>query len=294
MSGCIKVLMLGADSVGGGRLGITREYAEIRRELAATPRVELELETWVEAARIQELLMREQPMVLHFTGHGNVEGELVFPLADGTPCPADPDQLARVFQLVGASLRCVVLNACHSELQARLIAQHVDAVVGMPRAIDDQTAIAFSAGFYQALALGEDILTAFELGKTRAALADLEGADSPVLFLREAGTKLYLAPALPAVDRTKVESALAELFLEIFSPGELRRAISELDNGHVLRNSLPGRNAPPVEIAERAAELLVGRRALKSQWFVALADQIPGRRRLIAQVASTWERWASD
>src|SRR6185436_1153486 len=76
----------------------------------------------------------------------------------------------------------VVLNACYTETQARAIAEHIECVVGMSRAVTDSAAIRFAAAFYQALAFGQSVKTAFELGRNAIGLANLSEEDTPKLL----------------------------------------------------------------------------------------------------------------
>ncbi len=87
-----------------------------------------------------------------------------------------PDALSRLFAILRDNLRCVVLNACYSEPQAQAIAAHIDCVIGMPDAIGDAASLNFAASFYQALAYGRDVQTAFDLGCNRI---DLQALDEP-------------------------------------------------------------------------------------------------------------------
>ena len=66
--------------------------------------------------------------------------------------------------------------------QAEAIAQHIDCVVGMAAEIGDEQARAFAASFYEALAYGRNVKTAFELGCNRVDLSDLQDADVPQLL----------------------------------------------------------------------------------------------------------------
>lgn len=52
--------------------------------------------------------------------------------------------LAGLFALFAEDIRCVVLNGCYSEVQARAIAQHIPYVIGMNKAIRDKAAIALA------------------------------------------------------------------------------------------------------------------------------------------------------
>ena len=80
------------------------------------------------------------------------------------------------------NIRCVVLNACYSATQAKAIAQHIDCVIGMSKAVGDQAAISFAGSFYQALAYGRDLQTAFDLGCLEINIENLKDQDIPRLI----------------------------------------------------------------------------------------------------------------
>lgn len=90
--------------------------------------------------------------------------------------------LDTLFRLVGQNVRLVVLNACFSDAQARTLSQHVDAVIGMTRAIGDPTAISFAKSFYAALADGRNLETAFNLACTEAGFEEFKGGEIPTLI----------------------------------------------------------------------------------------------------------------
>jgi hypothetical protein len=75
-----------------------------------------------------------------------------------------------------------VLNACYSEKQAQAIAQHIDCVIGMSKAIGDAAAISFAAAFYQALGYGRSVKAAFDLGCAQIDLENLDEQDTPKLL----------------------------------------------------------------------------------------------------------------
>jgi hypothetical protein len=74
------------------------------------------------------------------------------------------DALAAMFELFAQHVNCVVLNACHSEIQAQAIAQHIPYVIGMNDATGDKAAISFAVGFYTALAANRSIEDAYKFG----------------------------------------------------------------------------------------------------------------------------------
>lgn len=122
---------------------------------------------------------------------------LVVEDASGQHVTIEARPLARLFALVEEQVRCVVLNACYSAMQAEAIGEHVDCVVGMSAAIRDESAIAFAGAFYEALGFGKSIVQALELGKNAIDLHGLSDADLPRFHVREglAAGRLLLAPA---------------------------------------------------------------------------------------------------
>jgi hypothetical protein len=106
--------------------------------------------------------------------------------------------LERLFATLRDNVRCVVLNACFSEDQARAIARSVGCAIGMSRAIADEAAITFAGGFYQALGFGRDVDTAFMLGCEQLGLESPESDDIPSLFTApdvDAGSLFFVARA---------------------------------------------------------------------------------------------------
>jgi hypothetical protein len=86
-----------------------------------------------------------------------------------------------LFEQFADIVQCVLLNACWSEIQARGIAEQIDYVIGMNQAVGDQAAIAFAAGFYQALGAGRTIAEAYELGCIQIRLQGIPEHLTPVL-----------------------------------------------------------------------------------------------------------------
>jgi hypothetical protein len=185
----VEVLFLGANPEDTTRLALQREVREVRERLRRSElrnHVNVEDEWAVRDTDLHELLLRNRPMIVHFSGHGSRAGELLFENAYGAVRPVSATALANLFGILKHNIRCVVLNACFSEVQARAIAQHIDFVIGMSSAIEDRAAIAFAAAFYQAIGYGETIATAFELGRNQIDLSHLGPPDIPRLIVRGA------------------------------------------------------------------------------------------------------------
>lgn len=195
----IKILFLAANPSDETRLRLGAEATKIKEALElSTTRDDFTFseEHAVRLDSIQRIILKQGPTIAHFSGHGSSVGELVFEDQQGKSVEADPKAIAELFRLAGENTRLIVLNACYSRPQAEALAQHVDAVIGMDKAIPDETAIAFSKSLYEALGERRDIKTAFELAKNYLALHRLPGADIPVLVER-IGTPAAAVVILP-------------------------------------------------------------------------------------------------
>ncbi|MCA9699494.1 MAG: NACHT domain-containing protein [Myxococcales bacterium] len=186
MNESITILFVGLGPVDRESLELTREAEAIQRALLATEygrRFGL-IQRWLtEAHELPGLLMEHRPRIVHFGGHGTGEGGLDFHGAGGRASPAACKDIAEAFRLI-EGVCCVVVNACYTAELARQIADHVDATVGMNNEISDGDAIAFAAGFYQALGHGKDLATAFDLGRLRVSPPQ-RGVSPCKLHLRE-------------------------------------------------------------------------------------------------------------
>ena len=144
------------------------------------------------AARTEDLtraLANTAPDIVHFSGHGSDEGEGIY-LEDGQGDAklVSGKALASVFGSFERRPRVVVLNACFTPAQAKAIVEHVAYVIGTRRDIGDDTAMAFSVGFYQALGAGRTIEEAFQLGCAQIRLEGIPEHRVPVLLTRQ-GTR---------------------------------------------------------------------------------------------------------
>ncbi len=129
-------------------------------------------------------ILDTQPQIVHFCGHGAGEDGIILEDETGTTAFVQADTLASLFKLFAKKgVECVVLNACYSEVQADAIHQHINHVIGMNRAIGDKAAINFAVAFYDALAAGEDVEFAFELGCCQ--LVGLKENQTPVLKIKD-------------------------------------------------------------------------------------------------------------
>lgn len=227
----IRILFLGANPSDTTRLALGREVREITRRLRSSgqaERFEFVQEWAVRVSDLHEALLRHRPQIVHFSGHGqgarsrgisnpigtremlpadeldelSMAGGILLEDDAGRAVPIPIPAFANLFGIVGC-VRCVVLNACHSAAQAEAIHQHVDAVVGMSRAIQDTAAVNFAWAFYQGLAFGESLRKAFELGRNQIDLAGLADGKVPTLLIRQTVTdaRVFVADSMRPHDK---------------------------------------------------------------------------------------------
>lgn len=225
----IVILFLAANPSTTTRLRLDEEVRAIDQALRqANYRDQFDLrQHWaVRVGDLQELLLRHQPHIVHFSGHGSPAGQLLLEDDRGREFAVPPDALSRLFAILRDRVRCVVLNACYSEPQAQAIAAHIDCVIGMPEAIGDAASLNFAASFYQALGYGRDVQTAFDLGCNRIDLHGLDESGKPTLLAERDDPRqvIFVVPptapapsqppapsALPPSQRRHLETQLAEL-----------------------------------------------------------------------------------
>jgi hypothetical protein len=132
---------------------------------------------------LRRALLDHEPEIVHFSGHGTGRRGLVFEEA-GEPLFIAGDALAGLLGLCSSHVKCVVLNACYSEVQAMSISSVVDFVIGMSRAIGDIAAIRFSTGFYDALASRRSYTDAFRFGCNAISLRGIPESLTPTLIVK--------------------------------------------------------------------------------------------------------------
>jgi CHAT domain-containing protein len=152
--GRIKVLFLAANPADTLPLRLEAEAQAIESALAQAEyrdRFEVKQHWAVRATDIQSAFLRHEPDIVHFSGHGSKSNAIILEDDSGRSHPVSARALSRLFSVLKGNIRCVILNACYTQAQAEEIAEHIDCVVGMSKALGDSAAISFATAFYQAL-----------------------------------------------------------------------------------------------------------------------------------------------
>jgi tetratricopeptide (TPR) repeat protein len=209
---------------------------------------------------LQEVLQDGHWHVLHFIGHGGIDrGEGVLVLADeltGNSNLVSSARFARLLHTCRPVPRLVVLNSCQSgeaaaddllsSTAAALVHSGISAAVAMQFVVTDPAALAFSRGFYQALAHNHPVDEAVRLGRIA-----IDGTSentlewlTPVLFLRTDETRLFsiIRPegggvpsqsGPPPPEQVERESTLRGLYMQALAAirtGRHAEAITLLDS----------------------------------------------------------------
>jgi hypothetical protein len=184
-------LYLGANPPGTAPLELYDEARTIKRELREARHRCFELVScWAsEAYDLLRELRESLPVIAHLGVHGcedaECEGGLVLHARDGSIHVVSYELVRKIFELVGSSVKLVVVTACATEPLARLLLAHVDCAIGMDGPITDPAALAFTRGLYAAIGDGASIDRAFRAGCLAIQCAGLPGEDRPKLKVRD-------------------------------------------------------------------------------------------------------------
>lgn len=209
-----NLLFLAANPADTTELDLKSEFIKLFNQLQNSP-YSVKTQWATTPAQLQDALLNYRPRIIHFSGHGTAGTAATLPDNNNsgtraignvpTNPLATPAQTEGIFlqdaignkkfvsgvalaNLFGTCLEkfaidVVVLNACHSALQAGAIVQAgVKFVIGMSRAVPDDTAIQFTEGFYRTLSKENDIAFAFKMALNNIELEGGTGDDIPKLY----------------------------------------------------------------------------------------------------------------
>jgi len=221
-----KILIFSANPKDTSELDLKREVREIRDRLRRAKYGRQFTVQLTEAVRIQDFqqeLLEHEPQIVHFCGHGEEEGILVENEQEKAVL-VPSEALASLFSLCAEHVKCVLLNSCHSHVQAEAISQHIPHVIGMKQAVGDEAAVEFAAGFYTALGFDRSIEQSFEFGRNAVQLYDLPDHLTPILLQRRAVAKepekIVLLSANPLDDPQNWNPYIEQLKKKIACPIE--------------------------------------------------------------------------
>ena len=184
----IKVLFVASNPLDQNQLRLDEERRAITEKVRASDyRDSVQfVSRW--AARPSDLLQalnEIKPHVVHFSGHGSINNELIFQADDGSTKLVSQKAIVTTMSTVADNLRLVVFNACFSQAQAEAVTQHVEAAIGMSDAIGDDAAKVFAAQFYSAIGFGCSVKKAFAQGISALLVEGIPEEEIPRIFTQE-------------------------------------------------------------------------------------------------------------
>ena len=153
--------------------GKKRDFFHLEQTWATTPDA------------LRRAMLDYEPQVVHFLGYGSAKG-IALEHRCGRVHLVTSDALSGLFELFANQVKCVVLSACYSELQAQAISNHIQYVIGMKQGISQAAATSFATGFYDALMAGRSYEEAFCFGQNAIALCNIPENLTPVLKKKRA------------------------------------------------------------------------------------------------------------
>lgn len=166
----LKIFLLSADPKENSKLNVDVELnqiKEVRQSSDYRDNFEIEQTTATNYDNLLRVLMRNEPSIIHFSGHGVGEEGLVLVDQNGKKNILKTETLTTLISILqkkSKHIKCVFLNGCYTEIQAEAISPYVEYVIGMNDPIFDNDAVKFAKYFYMALFANRSIEESFQIG----------------------------------------------------------------------------------------------------------------------------------
>ena len=183
----ITVLFLAANPKHTDSLRLDEEAREIQERIRRSEYRDTItfVSRWaVRTGDIIEAINEVKPDIIHFSGHGNEDGDLVFENEYGEPKLVKKEAMTSAISTVSDRVRFMFFNACFSAEQAESIVEHIDAAIGMTDSIGDLAAVAFASQFYSSVGYGNSVRIAFEQAKANLMLEGIDEENTPDLYVK--------------------------------------------------------------------------------------------------------------
>lgn len=188
IDGNVRMLLVISNPTDTDPLDLDAEGMRILQFLldgAASDKLSVKIMREATPVSLRSKLASFKPSILHFAGHGYNQG-IVLQEKTGAAVCVDIETLAQLLNVFKDEIRLVVLNSCSSSESARRLSQTIDFVIGMKADVDDDTAIAFSEGFFDGIANQCSVQQAFDLGIANCKLMKAPSPQLPILHVRAA------------------------------------------------------------------------------------------------------------
>ncbi len=199
----IVVLFLAANPVDQVQLRLDEEARSINdmiRKAEHRESVQFETRWAVQPMDVLQAINELNPTVVHFSGHGSDEDEIVFQNPNGTTKLVSMEAIVQTMMASSDSIRLVFFNTCHSYNQARAVVQYVEAAIGVKTSIGDDAAKVFASQFYSAISFGVSLQKAFDQAKALFMMEGIPEETMPELFIQDGYSSDEIVIVRPQLD----------------------------------------------------------------------------------------------
>lgn len=184
----IVVLFLASNPIDQQQLRVDEEaraIAEMIRKSKHRDSVNFETCWAVQPIDLLQAINEYKPSIIHFSGHGSDNDEIIFQTNDGRTKIVSKEAIVQTIMASSDGIRLVFFNTCYSKNQAEAVSEYVEATIGMNTSIGDEAARIFSSQFYSSIGFGLSVKTSFEQAKSLLMLEDINEEETPELFIKE-------------------------------------------------------------------------------------------------------------
>lgn len=251
-------MILSANPINTKNLRLDEEVREIRAALERAQNREAFKLIPIGAVRIDDLrqmLLDNNPQIVHFSGHGTGSDGLVLENTSGARQTVSTESLSDLFELFKEQVECVLLNACYSEIQAEAIHRHIDCVIGMACAVTDKAAINFSRAFYDALGAGRNYKDAFEFGRNNIDINGIPESLTPKVKIRNNSKALFSKKQSTTELMEQKSSQSFTISNGQLSGVQIGQAIGNLTQAQQNTQSTAEKQLTPTQVVELIAQI---------------------------------------
>lgn len=253
-----NILILSANPINTDKLRLDEEVREIRAALERAQNREAFKLIPIGAVRIDDLrqmLLDNNPQIVHFSGHGTGTDGLILENTSGNMQIVSTASLSDLFELFKEHVECVLLNACYSEIQAEAIYRHINCVIGMACAVTDQAAINFSQAFYDALGAGRNYKDAFEFGRNNIDINGIPESLTPKIKIRNNSKTLFSKKQSTTESMKQKPSQSLTISNGQFSGVQIGQAIGNITQAQQNTQSTAEKQLTPTQVVELIAQI---------------------------------------
>lgn len=184
----ITVLFMASNPLDAPQLRLDEEARTIQEMIRKSEHrnsVSFQTRWAIRALDVIQAINEENPTIIHFSGHGSDQDEVVFQDNQGNAKLVSKEAIVQTMMSTSDEIKLVFFNTCFSYGQAQEVVQHVDAAIGMTTTIGDEAARVFAAQFYSAIGFGLSVKQAFEQGKAALMLEGIPEENTPQLYVKD-------------------------------------------------------------------------------------------------------------